>query len=248
MNIGIGNKITWFDTLASTHDYLNNHLSEFVEGEIVITKNQYSGRGHGNNRWESKPGENLTFSFYVRPDNVAADQQFYLNMAISLGVFDFIRSHMTNHQIKVKWPNDIYIDSGKAGGILIHHAIRGNHILHSVIGIGINVNQTIFVSDAPNPVSMKQFLGDDLDLDVCLSGLCDMLNKRFTSLKKNSLSELKSDYMSALFGSGEWRLYKFNNETISAKIEGISKYGQLQLITRLGKKIECDLKEIEFLI
>ena len=248
MDIRIGNKITWFDSLASTHDHLNCHLFEYAEGEIIIAKNQHSGRGFGQNFWESEEGKNLTFSFYIKPEDVTADQQFYLNMAISLGVFDFIQSLLPGYQIKVKWPNDIYIENGKAGGILIHHAVSGNQILHSVIGIGVNVNQTIFVSEAPNPVSLRQFHGKDLDLNDGLAGLCDRLNHRLAILRGGGFSELKTDYMSALFGSGEWRIYKVKNETVSAKIEGISNYGLLRISTREGKKIECDFKEIEFVI
>lgn len=244
----IGNKFFWFNTLGSTNEYLNNAIDNYKEGNIIIAKDQTNGLGMGQNIWESEPYKNLTFSFSLQPNSILAEQQFFLNICISLGVFDFIKSIIPDQLVKVKWPNDIYINEGKVAGILIKNSISGVHILHSIIGIGINCNQLNFKGEAKNPVSLRKYLIHDLDLKLCLEDICTPLNKRYEQLQNNSLDQLKSDYLKALFGTGEWRLYRYKDKLISATIKGISEYGLLLLETREGQKIESDMKEIEFVI
>ncbi|MCF8368229.1 MAG: biotin--[acetyl-CoA-carboxylase] ligase [Bacteroidales bacterium] len=244
----IGERVHWFDVLKSTNEYLTLELDNYLPGEVIITHCQSNGLGMGQNTWESETRKNLTFSFFLKPKSITAGQQFFLNICISLGVFDFVKAIVPNQLVKVKWPNDIYINEGKVAGILIKNAISGNQIMHTIIGIGLNVNQLEFKSEVKNPVSLRNFLISELDLQDCLDKLCVSVNHRVDQLEFALFHKLKNDYIEALFGTGEWRLYKYNNRLLTATIKGISEFGMLKLKTREGEIIEGDIKEIEFVI
>lgn len=245
----IGERIINLGPVDSTNAYLVklfNDKAELVHGDVFITHQQQQGKGQGDNLWESEQNKNLTFSIFLLPVFLKADEQFYLNMAVSLGVYDFVSGIVEDNSVKLKWPNDIYIDDKKVGGILISHSICGLDFLYTIVGIGLNVNQTKFISDAPNPASLSQFLGEELDLDICLKQLLSKINSRFHQLedKKNEL--IKIDYLNVLLGYEVWRNYIYNSQEIKAKVTGISRYGTLQLLDDKDKSFECDFKEIEF--
>src|ERR1035441_10550859 len=141
----IGKNLITLDSVASTNNFAKDMLSNTrpVEGTAIMAKEQYAGRGQMGNAWETESGKNLTCSFILYPEFLEADKQFFLNMAVALAVKDFCE-HVLHDEIKIKWPNDIYYHDKKLGGILIENSISGNKISSSVIGIGINVNQTAF--------------------------------------------------------------------------------------------------------
>jgi len=245
----IGKRIIQLGPIDSTNEYLIkqfNDKAELVHGEVFVSQEQLVGKGQGSNLWESEPGKNLTFSIFLLPSFLQADEQFYLNMAISLGVYDFVSGIVKENSVNLKWPNDIYVDNKKVGGILISHSISGLDFLYTIVGIGLNINQNKFISDAPNPASLSQFLEEELDLEICLKQLLSNINGRFQQLedKKNEL--IKTDYLNALLGYKVWRNYIYNSQKIMAKIIGISRYGTLQLIDDQDERFECDFKEIEF--
>ncbi len=224
---------------------MNNTL---IEGEVIVASDQTSGKGLGENAWESEAGKNLTFSIFLTPNFLRADQQFYLNMAIALGIYDYVKSVASNEFVKIKWPNDIYIENKKVAGILINHAISGQNILNTIAGIGININQKQFLSDAPNPISLFQLLGNELDLKKSLFDLLEKINSRYYNLSLGNFSLLKSNYIDALFGYYKWLKFKQDKHRILARITGVSELGLLQLETSDMKTFECDLKEIEFVV
>lgn len=250
MNI-IGRNITRLLTVGSTNEYLNNSINlnnEFEDGDIVVALEQSSGKGRGKKIWESEPGKNLTFSVLLKPDFIQADHQFLLNKAISLGILEFIKSIINNLRIKIKWPNDIYINDGKVAGILIDNIISGNKITYSVIGIGININQLDFDEFIPNPVSLKSFTDKKLDLDDCLHSICHYLNFQYLQLCNLNFSKLDQSYHSAMYRLNENHKFKVENKIIEARIIGVTKFGQLQLETLEKEIIEFDYNEIEFII
>jgi len=152
-------KIIALDKVESTNSYFSDLLkkSKSPEGSIVSALYQSHGKGQGSNSWESEQGKNLLISLVLYPNDLPLDKHFLLSKAISLGLVDYM-SAKTNH-IKIKWPNDIYFKNKKLAGILIENVIKGNAITQSIVGIGLNLNQIVFTSDAPNPVSLKQITG-----------------------------------------------------------------------------------------
>jgi len=233
----------------STNSYALNLLSQQrpEEGCVITTDHQTKGKGTDTNNWESEKGKNLTFSLILYP-TFAADQQFVLNKAISLGVCDFLQSELPGHNITIKWPNDIYIGNKKACGILIQNSVMGNRLDYVVAGIGLNVNQTIFLSDAPNPVSMKMATGKEYNLNELLPKLLEFIFKRYAQVKPVSKLKIETDYQKVLYRHNEWHNYIVNGSKIKARITGTNSYGQLMLETENEEIIDCDLKEIKFII
>jgi BirA family biotin operon repressor/biotin-[acetyl-CoA-carboxylase] ligase len=247
----IGKNTVRLEETDSTNRYLMDWLSREKpeEGTLVITSYQSAGRGMERNTWESGKGMNLTFSFVIYPDFLAADAQFYLNKAISLGVYDVVAAAIGNHgAVSVKWPNDIYIGDHKVAGMLIQTGVKGNRFEFAVVGIGLNVNQEIFLGDAPNPVSLKGVTGRDFNLDELLQATLDCIEARIRMLRQGNKPEIDGDYLKALYRFGELSDYIYKDNLIRARIKGVSRYGQLQLEIPGEKLIECDLKEVRFVI
>jgi len=247
----IGKNIIRLDIIESTNDHLKNSINstvDFNNGDIVIASEQTQGKGRGENSWESEPDKNLTFSILLKPGFLETEQQFLLNKAISFGILEFINSIIKDQIITIKWPNDIYINDGKVAGILIDSAIIGNKISHSVVGIGININQLNFNQYLPNPISIRNFIDSDLDLDKCLISLCYFLNLYYKSLINLDFNKLDQSYYTALYRFNEFHKFKIEKNIIDAKIVGVNEFGKLQLETLERKKIEFDYSEIEFII
>lgn len=246
-----GDKIIALDTVGSTNDHLSDKIRDGIiseEGTVVVAKKQSAGKGLENNLWESEPGKNLTFSVLLKPRFLKAERQFQITKIISLAVCDYITGHLTNEQVSIKWPNDIYAGNNKIAGILINNTINGKEIVYSIVGIGININQRTFFSDAPNPVSLRHYLNKDLGLNSCLNDVLSNIDSRYQQLKNNETYQIDSDYHNALYRLNGYNLFRYNNSIVSAKITGVTEYGQLQLLQENGLEITCNLKEIEFVI
>lgn len=245
------------EKIHSTNSYLADLCAQrnLPEGTVVITNEQEQGRGQRGTHWESEPGKNLTLSLLLKPTFLKPDEQFSLSKAISLAVLDFIRGltpHPSLHgegnkrdKLAVKWPNDIYIGNKKVAGILIENSVSGNSISHSIIGIGINVNQEKFSDGLLNPASLKSEAGKEFDLEVCLEQLCSCIEKRYMQLQ-NHLQEIDSDYLKNLYCINTCEEYNYKGEKLKATITGITKTGKLVLQKESGGMLECDFKEVEF--
>ncbi|MBN2174872.1 MAG: biotin--[acetyl-CoA-carboxylase] ligase [Bacteroidales bacterium] len=237
--------------VKSTNEYLLDkiHKKKYTsEGIVIFATKQTQGRGIDHSVWESEPGKNLTVSFLIKPHFIKADRQFMINKMTALAVYDLIKHYLPDLKVSIKWPNDIYIDKNKIAGILIHQIVTGNKIEYSVLGIGININQTKFLSDAPNPVSVLHYLKGELNLENCLSDLCDCMEERYRQLSNADFKIVNNDYLKALFRFGEFADYYYKGELISAKIKGITDIGRLRLVTRENENIECDFKELVYVL
>jgi BirA family biotin operon repressor/biotin-[acetyl-CoA-carboxylase] ligase len=150
--------IIWLERVDSTNDEARRHISEIDNLSVVSALEQTRGRGQRGNRWSSQPGENLTFSLVVKDFRIKANEQSAISQATALSLVDLL----SRHEIKarIKWPNDIYAGDEKICGILIENSLKGSEIDWSIIGIGLNVNQTAFPEDLPNPTSMKLCTGN----------------------------------------------------------------------------------------
>lgn len=153
------------DETASTNQYLSqlcNQLQESVAELTTVTAEfQTAGKGQRGNTWEAEEGKNLLFSFVLYPSFLEARRQFILSQIVSLAIKEELSRW--SDEITIKWPNDIYWKDKKICGILIENDLSGHHIRRSIAGIGININQEVFNSDAPNPVSLKQITGKEHD-------------------------------------------------------------------------------------
>ena len=151
-------------------DSTNRKIKEQAVDEdamtVLVAERQTAGKGCGTNSWESEPHKNLTFSIRYCPENVEARRQFVISMQISVAIHRAMMDFGV--PTTIKWPNDIYWNDKKLAGILIENQLQGSHIRDSIIGIGLNVNQRTFLSDAPNPVSMSQILSRHLQLNEIL--------------------------------------------------------------------------------
>jgi len=249
MSLFTGKKIIDLKEANSTNNYALNLLKEekLFEGTVVRTFRQKQGRGQRHKHWESEDFCNLTFSVIFYPVFLSVSRQFQLSKAISLGVADFVKSRIRNEIVKIKWPNDIYIGDKKVAGILIENIVSSDKISSSVVGIGLNVNQTKFSADIPNPVSLKMVAGNNLDLEKCFEELCDSVEARYLQLKAENQKLIDDNYHSALYRLNEKREFIIDNKHTFAEITGVNVEGKLKLKTA-SKLVECGFHEIQFII
>ena len=244
----IGSHIIEENRTGSTNTLAFQYLKEkkLPEGTVIRAIEQTEGRGHRENKWESEPGKNLTFSVILYPDFMKASEQFNLSKMTSLAIYDFLEPLVSNACIK--WPNDIYVDDDKIAGILIENSILGSNLEYSIIGIGLNINQTLFIGNAPNPTSLKIITGREMDLDKALSGLYKCLNKRYLLLCKSGTEQLDRDYLSRLYRYNEFHLYKTESEQFAAKITGFDPYGAVILETDKGEIRKFGFREVDYVL
>ena len=177
----IGRKLIEFKKVESTNKTSLELQQEeiLLDGTVIRAYEQSSGKGQETNQWESEKGKNLTISVVLYPFFIEPARQFLINIFISLSVMDLVSELLPGKNVKIKWPNDIYVDKKKVAGILINNTIKGNSFDYSVIGIGININQEVFKSDASNPVSVKNILGKKIGRELLLARLLGVFEKEY---------------------------------------------------------------------
>ncbi len=242
------NKFIVLQEVESTNNYANRLLlSDKAEhGSVVLAQYQKEGKGQAGKQWESEAGMNLLASIILHPEFLQPDKQFYLSKITSLALVDLLSSE--TEQVTIKWPNDIYVKNRKIAGILIENSIKGNYLNSSVLGIGLNLNQEKFFSDAPNPVSLKQITAKNYKVEEMAELLVFYIFRWYEKLKMNSLNEVDVRYFSKLYRKNEWAKYQKNNQLFEARITGVGEFGQLILEDRTGTITTNMFKEIEFVI
>lgn len=238
------------DEVDSTNSYIMREASSMAAPVMVTAYKQTAGHGQRGNSWEAEPGKNLTFSIFHRPMKLPPMAQFSMSEAVSLAVVDFLAEH--GIEAKVKWPNDIYVGDRKICGILIRHSIMESFVSYSVIGVGIDVNQTMFLSDAPNPVSMKQITGETYDLSTLEKEIADIMERRLECIiDQDSRDRLHEEFMNHLW-RGDGKHYPFTDsisgERFEAKIIGIAPHGPMTLLLADGTKRTYAFKEVSFVL
>jgi len=240
----VGKNVYYLPKCTSTNQvaqemYIQNHLSE---GSIVMSDYQTAGRGQRNNAWESAPGKNITCSLLLEPVFLYASGQFLLNIFISLAIRDFLSEYMPDN-LYIKWPNDIYAYSKKICGILIESNLKNNAIQSSVIGIGININQTEF--ENKNAVSMAQIFSQDFDRHELLKILAEKIEKRYFQMEKGNHEKLEKEYLHHLYWMGETHTF-WAGKYFKGTITGINEWGQLVVQVPNGEVRYFGFKEITF--
>jgi BirA family biotin operon repressor/biotin-[acetyl-CoA-carboxylase] ligase len=212
------------------------------EGTLVITDHQTAGRGQRGNTWITSRGENFTLTFVLRPGFLAIRDQFYLNMAVALGLYDYL-SAKTGKAVRIKWPNDILVDDKKVCGILIENQLQGQHFTNSLVGIGLNINQQTFAM--PTATSLSLLTGRHYELAAELPQLLASLEARYLQLREGRFDMLKKQYLDTLYWLGEERQFTAADTTFNGTITGIDASGKLNVQTTAGLRA-FDLKEIAY--
>lgn len=231
-------EIIHIDETESTNQWLNNHKGGQVPC-AVWADYQTAGRGCGTNTWESERGKNLLFSMLIRPEDIPVGRQFHISMAVSLAVCEALGRHIGD--LSIKWPNDIYWRNGKIGGILIEHTLLGQRIRESIIGIGLNVNQRTFHSDAPNPVSMWQICEHETDREQLLRDILQSFDNYVGQ-------DVRSRYLSMLYRRKGYHPYADANGAFMAEMVDVEDDGHLVLCDEAGQQHRYAFKEVTFII
>ncbi len=245
----IGKNIIELNSIDSTNNYSVGLLKnkKIKEGTVIFARSQFSGKGYNGNIWESEANKNITLSIVLYPVFLKPTQQFYLNKITALAIYDFINNIVRNGRISIKWPNDTFIDKKKVAGVLIKNGIKGNDIEYSIVGIGVNLNQIEFRSNAPNPVSLKNITDDDYDVKNSIMSFCTYLEIRYLQLKNREFETIDKDYMNSLLYYESFQNYEYNGTVIEAKISDVNEFGKLVLHTKENETLVCDMKEIKFI-
>lgn len=242
------------DESASTNSYLAGIAHASSHGTVVCAHTQTAGRGQRGNSWEAAPGENITMSVLLKPEGLHPSRQFIISEAVSLAIVNVLRRYLPGHDVRIKWPNDIYVGDGKICGILIENSISPTNINHSIAGIGINVNQTKFLSDAPNPVSMAQFAGKKFDISQLTVEFSKEILQEVDSATEAALNDradgLGEKYFSVLWRTDSFYPYVDNlrHERIDARIVSVASDGIITLCLRTGEHRSYAFKEISAVV
>ena len=221
-------KILTFPILASTNSYIKELDTLPEENTLFRAVAQTCGRGQRGNSWESEDCRNLTFSILFYPENFHPRNQFIISCAVALGVTDFLRRYLPDPDaVKVKWPNDIYVGNRKICGILIEHTLQGAQISRSILGVGININQETFISDAPNPVSLANLTALHYPLDRLTEEIAADLETRLTQTAH-------PDNHAALLDEFQQNLWRFGCEHDFALPDGTVFRGKISAVAPDG--------------
>lgn len=245
-------KVITLEEADSTNSWLAREEAALDDMTAVRAVAQTQGRGQRGNSWESELGMNLTFSLLHRPDGLEARRQFCVSEAAALGIADMLAEY--GIEAKVKWPNDIYADDRKICGILIENAVSDRWLTRCIIGAGVNVNQLRFVSDAPNPVSMRQLTGREYDAEEVMEKTARCIERRLTVLSgpeaEDSRRRQHEEFLKRLWRGEGYHPYRDASDgtRFEARIADIAADGYLTLERRDGTRSRYAFKEVEFIL
>jgi len=241
----LGKNLVFMPECHSTNTFaleLCQQSSSSAEGTVVITANQSAGRGQRGNVWIVEPGKNLTFSVILRPSFLPVKDQFYLNIFSALAICDYLKEAGCE-DVRIKWPNDIYVRDKKICGILIESQLQGSKITSSVLGIGLNINQRNFTMGTATSLTLET--GRDCDLQQALEQLLGFLEARYLQLRQK-LQSLKIDYLDNLYWINEEHTFQsLELGVFNGTICGLDPAGQL-LIRIDGKEKAFGIKDVAY--
>ena len=212
----------------------------------VYSSFQTDGRGQRGNKWESEDGKNLLFSFVIFPNGLPAREHFILLQITALALFDTLSEYTDG--ISIKWPNDIYWMDRKICGTLIENDLSGMNIERSISGTGVNLNQKIFRSGAPNPISLSLITGQEYDIETVLHKIMNSASIYHRMFDNGESDIIRKKYFEAIYRKDGFYMYKDDNGTFDAIIEDIEKDGRLVLKDREGRARKYLFKEVSYII
>ena len=269
-------RMTELNEVDSTNNFLRHFGAPHDRRMTLVTAEyQTAGRGTSHNSWESERGKNLTFSLRVMPESLPARRMFAVSEAASLAVADALEAFLPTPQpavadtldafpptpqpaaaapadagsrFRIKWPNDIYYGNGKIAGILIENDLQGAQVIRSTIGIGINVNQRKFLSDAPNPCSLANITGTDTERRFVLEHFMLHITRRMQQISEGRLDELHQDYLARLYRKDQEHHYSDAQGTFRAVLTGVEPGGHLILRDDEGNLRRYAFKEVKHIL
>ena len=240
-------KLVKLDAIDSTNDYLKDLVrNQTIENFTVVTaENQTNGKGQMGAIWVSEKGKNLIMSILVKDFIFDAATVFNLNIVVSLAVISSLKS-LNIPNLSIKWPNDIMSDEKKIGGILIENSFKSDFTINSIIGIGLNVNQTDF-NLLPQATSLTLITKNKIDRNILLFNIVNVLKTNIKSWEKSS-TILITNYNNLLFKKNILMQFKNKDNTLfNGIIRGVSSDGKLEIISELGLQVDFDIKEIQMI-
>ena len=239
-------QIKWYEELDSTNDELLRHIPEYDNLSVVAAVSQTAGRGQRGNRWLSESGDNLTFSLLLKPADYPARDFMGISFLSTLVIRDWLRGEGV--AAVIKWPNDIYVGKKKICGMLIENGLEGDRIVSSVIGIGLNLNQTVFPGELVNPTSLKRLTRKTYDPKQALERICALFEERLPLLDSDR-EALYAAYGAALFQAGLPCRYRdlASGEEFTGTIKGVTREGRL-LMERDGELRTYAFKEVGYIL
>ena len=245
--------IKWLDSTDSTNARMSAEKDNLGDMSVIAAMEQTAGRGQRGNSWESSKGENLTFSILLKPKDIHLQEQFSVSEAVAVGTADYLATK--GIEAKIKWPNDIYVADKKICGILIEHHASGDNLSASIVGVGLNVNQCKFVSDAPNPTSMKLLTGIEFNVKDELPLLLEFILTRYSCINQGerrfyNRTSLDGKFLEMLYRRGEWHYFEEmpQGNRIRARILGTDNSACLQLEHENGIVKSYAFKEIKYIL
>lgn len=234
--------IEFIETTSSTNDFIKDINKDMY---IVYCDYQTKGRGQRGNTWESEAKKNLTFSLSITPINILAEKQFSISKIVSISIVDTLKEYGIS--AKIKWPNDIYVADKKIAGILIENTLSSSGFLSkSIIGIGLNLNQTLFKSDAPNPTSIKIIKGEEVSREEVLSVFSEKFTEYYNQLSDNKIIDNK--YLDLLYKIGIESRYSDIDGEFMGEIIGIAQCGELVIKKNTAEIKQYMFKEVSFIL
>ena len=250
--------IHWFDTVDSTNTRLMADRDGLPDRTVYAALFQTAGRGQKGNRWYSRPGENLTFSILLKPEDLPAAEQFILSQIVALGLVDYLNDK--GLAATIKWPNDIYAGDRKICGTLIEPVLADGRVTAAVAGIGLNVNQSEFDPSLPNPTSLSRLTGLGYDIRAELPKLLAFIFDRYGRIgSPYARNGFDAQYLEKLYRRGEWHDFEElpasdvpaeqrSGRRIRARVLGIDPKSLLILEHADGTLHTYGSKEIKYLI
>ena len=223
---------------ASTNDYLLGLNTD--QDLCVVTDYQSAGKGMGTNTWESEPGKNLLFSILLHPTWLPINKQYLLSMAEAVAIVEVL-----GKGFEIKWPNDIYYGDKKLSGTRIDINLQGSTLKDVIIGTGINVNQEVFLSDAPNPISLKNITGQEQDRDILLRDILERFYIYYNKVQ-DSPQEVVRRYHEHLYRRTGMHTYADKDGTFQAEIVSVAENGIITLRRDDGTLSSYEFKELRF--
>ncbi|KFF05799.1 biotin--[acetyl-CoA-carboxylase] ligase [Flavobacterium reichenbachii] len=240
-------KVIKLDAIDSTNDFLKSLSSQDkLENFTVVTaENQTKGKGQMGAKWESEVGKNLIMSVLVKDFLFDNEKVFNLNIIVSQAVIEVLKS-LNIPELTIKWPNDIMSYTKKIGGILIENTLKSDGRIVSVVGLGLNINQTNF-DDLPNASSLAVISGQTFDKEILPSLIVEKI-KHNINLWLNNSETLWENYFNLIFKKGIPMPFKNKaDQNFMGIIQGVSAVGKLQIVLEDDSVSEFDIKEIQML-
>ena len=243
----VGNQIIKLSSVDSTNNYTAKLVKEtkISFGTVIMADFQTRGKGQRSSYWKSDKGLNVLISIYFDSSFLNTENIFFLSKTIALAIRECVEK-ITGIEVLIKWPNDILVNSKKIAGVLIENQWKNEKLLSSIIGIGLNVNQIVFLGE-DNATSLKNLTSKVYDLNSVLKTLCSSLDTQFSRLRNFEFTEIDGQYHSFLLNHKRWCSYEKNKILLKGKLIKVDFFGKMVLELENGVKKSFDVKEVSFL-